>query len=161
MTPEQKLLARPTFEQASREYLVMLTEMRTAISRIAPNLQWEKDPFQDGESLCERPYTKIKGATHGIFSSGDAQGAIADADWPAVVTAVSGIAAQYRFTRVQGLVDKPGNHRLVMHDSWGGTVEMGSIIDSSLVVYSPCLLTESARYRISKSASSSPTRTTW
>jgi len=102
MTPEQKLLARPTFEQASREYLVMLTEMRTAISRIAPNLQWEKDPFQDGESLCERPYTKIKGATHGIFSSGDAQGAIADADWPAVVTAVSGIAAQYRFTRVQG-----------------------------------------------------------
>ena len=143
MTPEEQLRARPTFEQAEREYLAMLQEMRTALSAVVPALRWRRDtPRQSDRAACRPPFTDVRGADAGTYDSGDAFGAIPDADWLRARQAVTDIAARHGFTTLNELTAKPGNHVIDVIGSWGQTVQLGTAENTTLVVLGPCLLHE-------------------
>lgn len=146
MSPEEELRARPSFEQAGREYVTMLDEMRADLSRVAPGLVW-KTPgsAQKGSSLCGKPFSDIDGVQSAAYDSGDATGPIPDAAWPAAVDALKAVGQRYGFVTVTPIVDVPGRHEVAVHDGRGASVELGTQKNTTLVVLGACFLTEKAK----------------
>jgi hypothetical protein len=154
-TPEQRLMARPTVEQVSQEYLAVLGEIRAAVSGIVPDLRWEETSPKYTPSTCDPPYAEVEGAISAVFASGHGLGTIPDSSWPKVVTAVTQVAEHHRFTEVDRLVEKPGHYALMIFDRWGGSITVGSDAGeyTSVSLFSACLLLDRARQRISRSTS--------
>ena len=140
------LKTRPTYEKSATSYLAMLNEMRDALSDLSPNLTWTVTAAREVDyGPCSPPYSDIRAAESGNFDSGFAKGGIADSVWPQAKQAVVNIAARHGFTTVTTLKDKPGDHMLVIHDQWGGSVELGSLQGTTLAVFGPCLLRAAPR----------------
>lgn len=73
--------------------------------------------------------------------------------WVPVSQTVIDIAARHGFTEVVRLVDKPGHHVMSISDSYGSSVELGTMLGTTLTLYGGCFLNEPAH-------STSPTPTT-
>jgi Lipoprotein confined to pathogenic Mycobacterium len=136
-----ELKTRPSYEESATSYITMLDEVRSAVSEFAPNVKWRTAKSVEFDyGPCAPPYTKIRQASSGDFTSGGAEGGIPDAVWPQVKQAVVAIAGRHGFTDVLTLKDKPGDHMLVIHDKWNASLELGSLEGTSLSLYGPCLL---------------------
>jgi hypothetical protein len=145
MTPQEQLRTRPTFETAQDGYLRMLTDMRTALSAQVATLAWSDDaPSREDTALCREPFTKVQGATSAIYTSGDATGAVPDADWPQALSAVAEIAKDHGFTRVVTVVDKPGKHVVSIYDDYAAEVMFGTEVNTGLGVFGACFIAEAA-----------------
>ena len=147
MNPEERLAARPTFEQVTTEYTAMLDEMRRALTAVTPSLAWRTPAAaRDGGSFCSPPYTKIAGAESAVFDSGDADRGIPDADWPAAVRAVDEIARRYGFrdpaaiTPPAGTDGGPAKKRTNWTGPYDESLEFGSYLGTILSVYGSCYL---------------------
>jgi hypothetical protein len=140
--PLAELQRRPTFEAASAEYTAMLDEMRTALTQINPALRWTSPKTTARGNGCLPPFDDVKAAASAIVDTGGADGNVSVADWPKALTALTEIAARHRFTHVQVLVADASRHVVVFKDDWGGSVELGSQIDTSLGVISGCFIQE-------------------
>jgi hypothetical protein len=146
VNPEEQLRARPSFEQATADYLAMLDQMRTAISGIVPTLHWKTArSFQDGSAFCGEPFTDVPGTSTAAYDAGVGEGGIPDADWPRVEQAVIEIAKKHGFTTVTPLVSKTGDHVLDIHGPWGARLELGSEVNTVLGIFGACFLHENAR----------------
>ena len=155
VTPEDQLRSRPTFQQASQDYIALLTEVTKAVTAISPTVTWPAaPPRQDGGSLCAKPFTDIAGAHSATFSFEEANGrralvkAIPDADWPRVKTTFVDIAKRHGFTTVTMDVDQPGRHEMTIADQYGATVEFGTIEGTSIGVFGACFL-DAAKHQTS------------
>jgi hypothetical protein len=145
-SPEEELRSRPSYEQAGREYLVMLEAMRAEISAAVPSLRWKTEKSYEDETRagCAEPYAGLNGTT-GFFDTGDATGAVPDADWPAVVEIVTRIGAEHGFTQIVTLVDQPGHHVVNLYDGYESRIRMGTKVGTTLAVFGACFLEESVR----------------
>lgn len=143
MTPEEQLRVRPSFETAAADYITMLDEMRTELSRLVPTLEWDTaGSAQEGSALCREPFTDIEPALVGGFTSGSATGSIPDQTWPAALKTLTEIAARYGFTDVVVIVDKPGHHVVSFYDEYVAEVQLGTKLDTTLDVYGACFIAE-------------------
>ena len=146
MDVEEQLRARPTFEQASQDYVALLTEITAAITAVSPTVKWPGTPPQPGPSACAAPFTKVTGASQAEFDFLSANGgstgvaAIPDADWPRVRTTFTDIAKKHGFTTVKLDIDKPGRHELTLGDQYGASVQLGTIEGTSLGLSGACFL---------------------
>ncbi|GAB3270732.1 LppA family lipoprotein [Kineosporia babensis] len=140
----EELQARPSFEQAEKDYRALLKEVQDAVSELAPNVRWNSDEItQIGLSFCSRPYADVKGAESAIYTAGNGGvGAPSDEVWPEVKAKVSAIAEQYGFTVGGSLKDEPGNAMLVLRDSTGASLKLGFVENTTLSVYGSCALHE-------------------
>ena len=146
MTPEERLRARPSFEQATAGYVQMLTEMRAALARIVPDLRWEHPaPVVNGSAGCLPPFSDIPGVATVDYGH-DSFGRIPEDRWPEALQEITTIAAQYHFAAPQTLsvpaASRPGAipPRIVyFHDPWGGNFSFQTEVNTILSVQSPCL----------------------
>jgi hypothetical protein len=152
MTLEEQLRSRPTFEQAGRDYLAMLDEMRQALSALVPTLKWTPSrSTQDGTSACSAPFTDVPGSDRANYVAGTGEGNIPDQDWPRAAQALKDIARRHGFTTAVGVVDstaqpdRPAHRVLDIYDEHrDGSVEFGSLYNTTLTVYGACFLHEAA-----------------
>ncbi len=143
MTPEEQLRARPSFAQAERDYLGMLSEMRTALSGTDPSLRWREDaPSREGRAGCGAPFDVVADAESANYTSGHAAGAIPDDLWPAALGEVERIASSHGFTRTVTVVDEPGNHVVSIYDEYAAEVTFGTRVNTVLGVIGGCFLTD-------------------
>lgn len=144
MDAREQLTDRPSFEVAERGYLATLDEVRTAVDAAAPGLQWRDGvASRTDRGVCGAPFDRVDGAKTGIYTSGDAVGAIADERWPQVVAAVTDLLGARGFGEVTVLQDEPGAHEISVGDpATGARVVLGTNANTILTLYGGCFLVE-------------------
>lgn len=147
MSPEEELRARPSFEQASREYLAMLDEMRQALSTIVPTLEWKTPGATQDKATagCHKPFGDVKGSTTGYYDTGGGRGGVPDEYWPQALQTVTEIAKRHGFTEVITVVDKPGHHVVDLYDNREATLQFLTEVNTIIGINGACFLKEEAR----------------
>ncbi|MGL4175569.1 MAG: LppA family lipoprotein [Dermatophilaceae bacterium] len=136
MDPRAQLMARPSFEQAERDYLNLLGRLRTLIDTRAPHLQWlEPQPSRSDLGNCRAPFDRVDGAGAGIYDAGGtgATGGIDDATWTPLLAEITTTLRQEGFTLVNVLQDKPGTHRVdFINPDTEASVRLGTEVNTTL-----------------------------
>ena len=139
---QAELEKRRTYAQAKADNLGLLSEVRTALSGVVPQLEWlTPEPLLDGESGCVEPqFESISGASHATFDSGGAKGAIGDAEWPKAWAAVQEVAAKQGFGKPNVLIDQPGHHVVSLYDEDGAELSINTKVNTAVSLYGACHL---------------------
>lgn len=139
--PQQQLDARRSGAEAERDNLALLTEVRVALSEVAPGLTWRTDaPVVESGSLCKKPFDGVDGATTQVLQSGGAFGAVPDADWPRAWEAVKKVASARGFGDENVLKDAAGEHQVSLYDKDGTELSVGTGVNTVATVYGACHL---------------------
>ncbi|GAB6903648.1 LppA family lipoprotein [Kineosporia succinea] len=138
---EAVLRARPSFDEGARTYLALLGEIRGILEEEVPDLEWVAEVKAGGRSYCGDPAAGIE-ADSATFQGGSAKGGIGQEDWARAKPKIVDVAAQYGFTTVNSLVDEPGNVSLAILDDDGASVEVGSKVNTIVMLYGACMLLE-------------------
>lgn len=137
----QQLESRRSSAEAERDNLALLTEVRAALSEVAPALKWRTPaPTVESGSLCKQPFDAVDGATSQVLESGGALGAIPDADWPRAWEAVKQVAAQRGYRDEHTLKDEPGEHQMSLYDEDGAELSVGTGVNTVASIYGACHL---------------------
>ncbi|MGL4176555.1 MAG: LppA family lipoprotein, partial [Dermatophilaceae bacterium] len=149
MKARAELMSRPSFEQAEKTYLNLLTRVRAVIDQRAPHLQWAQPaPSRADLGTCGAPFEMILDAETGIYDAGGrgATGAIDDATWPGLLDAIRAVAKEDGFTRLVVIRDSPGAHNIELGDPrTGARITIGTEVGTSLALYGACFLPDAAR----------------
>lgn len=139
--PRQQLESRRSSAEAERDNLALLTEVRAALSEVAPALQWRTPaPEVTSGSLCKKPFDGVEGATSQVLESGGALGSIPDADWPRAWEAVKQVAAERGYGEEHTLKDEPGEHQMSLYDKDGAELSVGTGVNTVASIYGACHL---------------------
>ena len=137
----QQLESRRSSAEAERDNLALLTEVRAALSEVAPALQWRTPaPTVESGSLCKKPFDGVEGATSQVLESGGALGSIPDADWPRAWAAVKQVAAERGYGDEHTLKDEPGEHQMSLYDEDGAELSVGTGVNTVASIYGACHL---------------------
>lgn len=137
----KELQGRESYEQASGEYLAMLTQIRAVLDEQAPDLEWTRNEAREiGRGQCDWPARDVSNAEEGVFDVGEARGAIPEQVWAEVEQQVIEVAAAHGFAGVSLRRNEPESRKLVIRDSGEGTVELETAVNTTLGVYGSCLL---------------------
>ncbi|KGN42961.1 hypothetical protein N801_05050 [Knoellia aerolata DSM 18566] len=137
----QQLESRRSSAEAERDNLALLTEVRAALSEVAPALEWRSPaPTVESGSLCKKPFDRVDGATAQVLQSGGAFGPVPDADWPRAWEAVKKVAAARGFGDEHTLKDEPGEHQVSLYDKDGSELSVGTGVNTVASVYGACHL---------------------
>lgn len=144
MDAQEQLTSRPSFEAAERDYLDTLDEVRATVGAAVPDLQWRAEAASRSDrGVCAAPFDRVDGAKTGIYSSGDAVGAIPDQRWPEVLASVTALLRDRGFGEVTVLQDEPGAHEVSVGDpATGARVVLGTNVNTILTLYGGCFLVE-------------------
>lgn len=145
MDAQEQLAARPSFEQAERGYLDLLTDLKRVIDEQVPGLEWQADaPSERSRSGCSEPFDRVEGAKNANYSIGrGAEGAVTDAQWQPTVDALLVPLKAQGFTDLTVLQDEPGAHEVSVADpSTGARVVFGTKAGTILTLYGGCFLLE-------------------
>ncbi len=144
MDARDQLSTRPSFEAAERDYLALLGDVRATVDAASPGLQWRDDTASRSDrGVCGAPFDRVEGAKTGIYTSGDAVGAIPDERWPEVVASVTDVLRDRGFGEVTVLQDEPGSHEISVGDpATGARVVLGTNVNTILTLYGACFLVE-------------------
>jgi hypothetical protein len=67
---------------------------------------------------------------------------VPDALWPRAVEVVERAAGEYGFGPAETVVDRPGEHEMVLRGEWDALLRFGSILDATLSLETGCHLPE-------------------
>lgn len=71
-------------------------------------------------------------------------GGIPDADWPRAVALLEQLAGEEGFGATEVVVDRPGQHEVVLTGRWGSQLRLGSVANASLALRTGCHLPRQA-----------------
>ncbi|EAQ00277.1 hypothetical protein JNB_08899 [Janibacter sp. HTCC2649] len=138
---QQQLESRRTSAQAQRDNLALLSEVRSALSEVAPALAWRSPaPTVESGSGCKEPFSQVDGATSEVLTSGGALGGIPEADWDRAWEAVKAVAAKRGYGDEHTLLDKPGEHQMSLYDEDGSELSVGTGANTVASIYGACYL---------------------
>ncbi|CAN7180179.1 LppA family lipoprotein [Knoellia sp. LjRoot47] len=139
----QQLDSRRSEAEAQRDNLALLAEVREALTRVNPALEWRTpEPTVESGSLCKEPFDAVDGAGTLNLTSGGALGAIPDADWPRAWAAVKEVAAKRGYGDEHTLKDEPGGHQMSVYDEDGSELSVGTGVNTTATVFGACYLTK-------------------
>ena len=72
-------------------------------------------------------------------------GGVPEAAWPQAGTLVQQRAATFGFRAVDVVVDRPGEHEIVLRGEWGSLLRFGSLKNATSSLETGCHLPDSAR----------------
>jgi hypothetical protein len=137
----QQLESRRTSAQAQRDNLALLSEVRSALSEVAPGLAWRAPaPTVESGSGCKEPFSQVDGTTSEVLTSGGAVGGIPDADWDRAWGAVKEVATKRGYGDEHTLLDKPGEHQMSLYDQDGSELSVGTGKNTVVTIYGACYL---------------------
>lgn len=134
--PEATLRARPSFEDAQRQYRAAVQDWATQIASMSPGLTWRVK--EDSWGGCTGDYANTPGVHAYIYVVFG--GPIPDAAWPSALDVVQRGAAQLGASGVNIAVDRPGDHDVIFSGNDGITVEFGTKAAGVLSAKSDCRL---------------------
>lgn len=134
--PEAILRARPSFEDAQRQYRAAVQDWAAQIASMSPGLTWRVK--EDSWGGCTGDYANTPGVHAYIYVVFD--GPIPDAAWPSALDVVQRGAAQLGATAVTAPADRPGDHDVIFSGNGGITVEFGTKAAGVLSAKSDCRL---------------------
>lgn len=142
MDARAELEKRRPFAQAEADSLSLLTEVRTALSGVVPQLEWlTAEPVLDTESGCGEPqFEEISDASSATFNGGGAKGGIGDADWPTAWAAIQKVAGEQGFAKPHVVIDEPGHHVASLYDADGAELSINTKVNTDVSIYGACHL---------------------
>lgn len=132
------LQQRPDIETISARYEQMQTEIRDRLSTEINGLTWEK--YSDGSrGGCGFEFPAVReGQSRSL--GGWSTGGLADDRWDQAVAIVQDITGKYGFGTPEIIVNRPGNHKMVVPDIFGGTLDFGTAERTILHMHTGCHL---------------------
>jgi hypothetical protein len=142
-----QLMQRPDIEQATARYQEIDQKVRDALSATFPALEWQQDTQVAG-AACGAGYPGLDsdGEVRGL-PNWFASGSISDSQWDKAVSVVHGVAQGYGFDAGQVTVNRPHDHEVVFHDKYQAELNIGTAVNTTLLVRTGCHLTTEAKKR--------------
>lgn len=138
-----ELRGRPTSESE----VVRLTEAQEAV-RTALETDLGLGPWADtgtgGNSGCPQ-FDRSNGEIRSLASL-LLEGGVPDEVWPRAAELVQQTAAQYGFTAADVVVDRPGEHEIVLRGEWESLLRFGTLANATLRLVTGCHLPAAAGY---------------
>ncbi|MEW2506002.1 LppA family lipoprotein [Amycolatopsis sp. NPDC047767] len=142
-----ELMQRPDIEQEAARYQEMDQKIRGALTATFPALTWQQRT-QIAGSACGAGYPGLgaDGEVRGL-PNWMAAGNIPDAQWDKAVNVVHGVAQGYGFDSGQVIVSRPNDHEVVFRDRYQAELNIGTAVNTTLLVRTGCHLTAEAKKR--------------
>lgn len=133
------LQQRPDIEQISTRYEQMQAEVRDRVTAEIGGLAWVND---DNESRrgCGSEFPDMREGESRSLTRWTALGNLPDARWDDAVAIVQAVTSEYGFSTPEVVLDRPGNHRIVVPDPYGGTLNFGTSENTILRMHTGCHL---------------------
>ncbi|MGH3914682.1 MAG: LppA family lipoprotein [Pseudonocardiaceae bacterium] len=133
------LQQRPDIEQISARYEQMQAEVRDRLSAELGGLAWVND---DNESRggCGFEFPDVREGVSRSLDRWTALGGFPDDRWDQAVVIVQEITGRYGFSTPEVIVNRPGNHKMVIPDPYGGTLDFGTAVNTILSMNTGCHL---------------------
>lgn len=132
------LRAKPSFETAQRQYRNAVQGWANEIIGLVPGLTWQVKEDSWGGCASEYPDTR---AVH-VYVFVVFDGPIPEVSWPQAVDIVERGASSLGATNMTTLIDKPGDHYVVLGGPDGIKIEFGTKAAAVFAVTSDCRLRE-------------------
>ncbi len=134
------LLKRPTLEAETARITAVRDAVRDALSTRLRLDAWS-DLGSADEAGCA-DFTDIKARTR-FLSSLLLKGGVPDATWPAAVKVVAEVAGPAGFGAPEAVVDRPGQHDVVLRGERGSRLTFGTMANATLALEVGCHLPKS------------------
>jgi hypothetical protein len=148
-----ELMRRPDIDQAVARYEQMYAQVRTQLTATFPRFSWYTTNPAIGAS-CNDTFAAVRDTTppnDDIESMGladwAADGGLSDPEWERALAVVRPIAHQYGFTTEVRTLDRPRDHQIDFYDSYGADFQLGSAVNTTLLLITDCHLTAAAKRR--------------
>lgn len=133
------LRQRPDIEQISARYEQMQTEMRDRLSTEIGGLTWVKYD-EEMRGGCGFEFPDVREGKSRSLAGWSALGRLPDDRWDQAVAIVQEITGRYGFGTPEIIVNRPGDHYLVVADPYGGTLDFGTAVNTILSMHTGCHL---------------------
>lgn len=132
------LRQRPDIEAISAQYERMQAEVRDRLSTEIGRLTWVKyDKESRGGCGFEFPDVR-EGKSRSL--AGWTTGGLSDDRWDQAAAIVQEITGRYGFSTPEVIVNRPGDHYMVVPDPYGGTLDFGTAVNTTLSMHTGCHL---------------------
>lgn len=134
-----ELRERPTFEQEKARLTGVRDDIRDALSARLGLAEWSEPDEGNAAGCADFPDSDGVTAFLPVLLL---TGGVPDEKWPAAVEIVAEVAAQGGFGEVDVVVDRPGEHEVVLRGERGSLLRFGSTRNATLQLESGCHLME-------------------
>jgi len=132
------LRQRPDIEAVSALYERMQAEVRDRLSAEISGLTWV-NYSDESRGGCGFEFPDVReGKSRSL--PGWATGGIPDDRWDLAVAIVQEITGRYGFSTPEVIVNRPGDHKMVVPDPYGGTLDFGTAVNTILHMHTGCHL---------------------
>ena len=133
------LRQRPDIETISARYEQMQAEVRDRLSAEIGKLSWVNDG-EESRGGCGFEFPDVPEGQSRSLARWTALGGFPDDRWDQAVAIVQEITDRYGFGTPEVIVSRPGQHRLVVPDPYGGTLNFGTSVNAVLRMHTGCHL---------------------
>jgi hypothetical protein len=132
------LRQRPDIEAITSRYERMQAELRDRLSAEIGDLTWV-NYVDESRSGCGFEFLDVsEGESRSL--AGWSAGGLPDNQWDHAVAIVREITGRYGFGTPEVIVNRPGNHEMVVPDPYGGTLNFGTAVNTILSMHTGCHL---------------------
>ncbi|MGQ0776293.1 MAG: LppA family lipoprotein [Pseudonocardiales bacterium] len=133
------LRQRPDINAISARYEQMQTEVRDRLSAEIGGLNW-MNHSKESHGGCGFEFPDVREGKSRSLPGWSARGGIPDERWDQAVAIVQEITGQYGFSTPKVVVNRPGDHKIVVPDPYGGTLDFGTAVNTILHMHTGCHL---------------------
>ncbi|TDD01694.1 hypothetical protein E1181_24675 [Saccharopolyspora terrae] len=137
------LRQRPSMEEVAADYDRMQQELR---ERLVAEIGLPEftDEGNTGESACP-DFADVRGAEQRTLATWMQKGGIPDEQWPRALQIATEVGASRGFTELHVVTDRPGDHKIELHNPYGARLQLGAAANTVLSVRTGCHLLQSAK----------------
>ncbi|GAA0531381.1 hypothetical protein GCM10011581_04640 [Saccharopolyspora subtropica] len=140
----QTLQQRPSMEEVTARYEQMQQKLRDRLSAdLGLTTAWVDDG-ESGSSGCKEA-PDVPGAEKHSLNIWTYHGNIPDSQWPQAQRIATEVAGEYGFGAPEVILDRPGEHNIVLHDSFGADLDFATSTNTIMRVHTGCHLLQSAK----------------
>lgn len=134
---DAELQQRPTLEQAQARLTTARDEIRDQLADLLGLTRWSDRGNANGAGCTEFDNSSGKTA---FLSTLLLTGGVPDAQWQEAADLVAQVAGSYGFGDVDVVVDKPGQHEIVLRGEYGSRIRFGTLSNATLSLATGCHL---------------------
>lgn len=134
---DAELRQRPTLEQEQARLTTVRDEVRDRLAADLGLTAWSDRDNANGAGCGELDQSSGKTA---FLSTLLLTGGVPDARWQAAADLVAAVAAAHGFGAVDVVVDRPGEHEIVLRGEHGSLLRFGTLQNATLALATGCHL---------------------
>lgn len=133
------LQQRPDIEQISVRYEQMQTEIRDRLSTEIGGMTWVSDG-EGSRGGCGFEFPDVREGQSRSLTRWTGLDGFPDDRWDQAVAIVQEITGRYGFSTPGVIINRPGDHKMVVPDPYGGTLNFGTAVNTILRMHTGCHL---------------------